>query len=222
MGQNNAKKFAVVLCGCGHKDGSEITEVVSVILSLSESVCTYEFFAPDIEFQVHDPMTASPTDEIRHVLPESARITRGEIQSLESLKAENFDGLIFPGGSGVASVLCDFQIKGANARVLPLVEKIILSFYDAQKPILGICIAPALLALVMGKKGITITLGDPGQTAAEVKKTGAHVEACPVTDFITDREHKIITTPAYMYGEAQPFEVYRGIRGAVRELVEMA
>jgi enhancing lycopene biosynthesis protein 2 len=222
MSASPNRKFAILLSGCGHKDGAEITEAVSVILALSEASCSYEFFAPDVEFKVRDPLTGSPTDESRNVLLEAARITRGDIHPLDLLKADQFDGLILPGGSGAASVLSSFAISGANGKALPLVEKILVNFHEAGRPILAICIAPALVALVLGKKGVTVTVGEVGEAAEEIKKTGAHVEPCPVNDFITDREHKIITTPAYMYGEAAPFEVYTGIHNAVRELVEMA
>jgi hypothetical protein len=32
----------------------------------------------------------------------------------------------------------------------------------------------------------------------------------------------VITTPAYMYDEAKPHEVFKGISGLAKELVEMA
>ncbi|RYZ70306.1 MAG: hypothetical protein EOP09_06325 [Proteobacteria bacterium] len=69
---------------------------------------------------------------------------------------------------------------------------------------------------------MTVTLGDDKETIAEVLKTGAHHEVCPVDDFVTDRQTKVITTPAYMYGNAKPHEVFKGIAGLAKELVEMA
>ena len=66
---------------------------------------------------------------------------------------------------------------------------------------------------------VTLTLGADG---GEVEKTGAHHESCAVTDYVTDREHRVITSPAYMYDDATPFEVFTGVRKAIRELVEMA
>lgn len=41
-------------------------------------------------------------------------------------------------------------------------------------------------------------------------------------DYITDRETKVVTTPAYMYGDAKPNEVFTGIFGLAHELVEWA
>jgi enhancing lycopene biosynthesis protein 2 len=199
-----SKKVAIVLSGCGRENGSEITEAVSVILSLSELGCRYEFFAPSEK------------------LKESAKISRAEVRPLEDLKAAEFDGLVFPGGMGAAAVLSNYSTAGIKGQAIPSVEKVITEFHKSQLPILAICIAPTLLALTLGKKGVTLTLGGPSEAATEIAKTGVHVENCAVTDFVTDREHKVITTPAYMYGSAKPFEVYTGIRKAVRELFEMA
>ena len=41
------KRFAVVLAGCGHKDGAEINEAVSLLLAISQHHCEYQCFAPD-------------------------------------------------------------------------------------------------------------------------------------------------------------------------------
>ena len=59
------------------------------------------------------------------------------------------------------------------------------------------------------------------ETAQEIEKTGATHEDCVVTDYVTDRAHKVVTTPAYMF-EATPANVFTGIGGATKELVEMA
>jgi enhancing lycopene biosynthesis protein 2 len=78
------------------------------------------------------------------------------------------------------------------------------------------------LAKVLGENKITLTLGNSSDAIKEVQKTGAVHEICPVDDFITDRHCKVITTPAYMYDEAKPHEVFKGISGLAKELVEMA
>jgi enhancing lycopene biosynthesis protein 2 len=216
----STKRIAVVLSGCGHKDGAEITESVSTLIALSELGAEVEVFAPDIKFTVADPLGNGKTSESRNVLTESARIARGEIKSLAELKAENFDGIALPGGFGAALNLCTWAIKGAKCEVLPEMERVLYEFYKAQKPIAAICIAPALVARVLGREGVTLTIGrDEG---GEIAKTGAHHENCAVTDYVTDREHRVISTPAYMYGEAKPFEVFTGVRKAIREMVEMA
>lgn len=214
------KKIAVVLSGCGFKDGTEITESVSTLISLSETGAKYEIFAPDIKITSTNHLTGKHEEE-RSTLIEAARIARGKISDIKNLNSKNFDGIVFPGGYGAAKNLCNFAEKGSKGEVHPEVKRVIHEFYDDSKPICGICIAPALLALTLGKKGITVTIGNDKETAAEIKKTGAIHEDCKVDDFVTDRANKIITTPAYMY-DANPFEVFKGIRSAIRELVEMA
>lgn len=219
------KRIAVVLSGCGHKDGSEITEAVSTLIALSEAKAEYQVFAPDKDFSVidHTANSFEPTSESRNVLAESARISRGHIKPLSELSARDFDGIAFPGGFGAALHLCSWAKTGAKCEVHPEVERVIKEFYAQEKPIAAICIAPALVARVLGYEKITVTIGkNDNITTAEIQKTGATHEDCDVTDFVTDREHRIITTPAYMFGDAKPFEVFTGIRKAIRELVEMA
>ncbi|MGE0763978.1 MAG: isoprenoid biosynthesis glyoxalase ElbB [Bdellovibrionales bacterium] len=215
------KNFAVVLSGSGHKDGSEITEAVSALISLSEANAGYQVFAPKMNAPAVNHLT-NQDEAPRQVMAEAARIARGQVKNLSELKASDFDGLVFPGGYGAAKVLCSFAQHGANCEVLPEVAKVIEDFYKAEKPIAAICIAPALIARVLGKKGITVTIGHDAATAAEIRKTGAQHENCAVTDYVTDREHRLVTTPAYMYDDAKPHQVFQGIRSCIKEFVEMA
>lgn len=217
-----AKRVAVILSGCGHKDGAEITEAVSTLIALTETGAEYEVFAPNIEFSVTDPITSQPTGESRNVMKEAARIARGQVRDLKQLKSSDFDAIALPGGFGAALHLCTWAKEGSNCSVHPEAARVLNEFYMEEKPIAGICIAPALLAKVLGEEGITLTIGNDKGTAAEILKTGAIHEDCAVDDFVTDRDHRIITTPAYMYDDAKPFEVFTGIRKAIRELVEMA
>lgn len=216
------KKVAVVLAGCGNKDGAEITEAVSTLIALSEAGAQYEMFAPDIDFAATNFLTSQPSGETRNVMKEAARIARGKIRDLKTLNARDFDAVAFPGGYGAALHLCTWASDGAKCKVNAEAERVIKEFYTEEKPIAAICIAPALVARVLGPKGVTLTIGNDIETATEIAKTGARHENCGVDDFCTDRDHRVITTPAYMYAEAKPFEVYTGIRSAIRELVEMA
>jgi enhancing lycopene biosynthesis protein 2 len=216
------KKIAVVLSGCGFLDGSEITESISLLIALHQAGAQVSCFAPNIELSVVDHNTKSAQAEKRNVLSESARIARGEIKSLDLLHAKDFDAIAFPGGYGAAKNLCNWAEKGAACEVNSEVKRVILDFYNSSKPIGAICIAPVLVAKVLGNKKVTITVGNDPATIAEIQKTGAQHEECPVDDYITDRETKVVTTPAYMYGEAKPNEVFAGIFGLAHELVEWA
>jgi enhancing lycopene biosynthesis protein 2 len=200
---STVRNVAVVLSGCGHKDGTEITEAVSALIALSELGAKYSCFAPQAYME------------------SSGRISRGEISDITQLKAKDYDAVVFPGGYGAAKNLSNWAEKGSACQVQPEVARVIKEFNEADKPIGAICIAPALVAKVLGSKGINLTIGDNKETAAEIQKTGAHHVACPVTDYVSDRDHKVLTTPAYMY-DAKPSEVFTGIRAMIRELVEMA
>lgn len=216
------KKIAVVLSGCGNRDGSEITEAVSLLISLHQAGAEVTCFAPDMEFPVINHLNGQVQTEKRNALLEAARIARGHVQSLDKLHAQDFDGLAFPGGAGAKRNLSNWYEKGASCDVNSDVKRVILEFHEASKPIGAICIAPVLLARVLGHKKVTITIGEDPETIAEIKKTGALHEECPVDDYISDRESKIVTTPAYMYDGAKPHEVFKGIFGLAHELVEWA
>lgn len=216
------KKIAVILSGCGHQDGAEITEAVATLVGLSENGASVTCFAPNVDLKTQNHIERKLDGSTRNVLIEAARIVRGNIHDLKTLSSSDFDGLVIPGGYGAALNLCSWAHEGAKCKVLPEVEKAILSFYSESKPIGAICIAPALIARVLGSKGVTVTIGEDRETAGEIQKTGAHHEICPVEDYVTDREHKVITTPAYMYADARPDQVFRGIQSLTKELVEMA
>ncbi len=197
------KKIAVVLSGCGHQDGSEITETVSALICLSQTGAKVVCFAPS------------------HKIEDANKISRGHTKPIGELHPAEFDGLLLPGGFGAAKHLSDWADKGAKCTVLPDLESALKAFYEQQKPSAAICIAPAIVARVLGKKGIAVTLGEDSPASAEIEKTGAVYETCPVTEYISDRDHRILTTPAYMY-DATPHEVFTGISKMIREFVEIA
>lgn len=215
------KKIAVVLTGCGFKDGSEITEAISTLIAIGQYGAQYQCFAPQLTFTATNHLNGEPEDT-RNTLEESARIARGHIRPLSELSTDEFDAVIFPGGFGAALHLSDWAKQGSKASVLPEALRVVREFYQQSKPIGAICIAPTLIAKVLGDQEVTVTIGNDKETAQEIEKTGAIHENCEVTDYITDRAHKIVTTPAYMYDEATPFEVSQGINGLVKEVVEMA
>lgn len=216
------KKVAVILSGCGFLDGAEITEAVSTLIAIGQNGAAYEVFAPNKDVEETNHLTQKPTGQKRNVLQEAARIARGEIQPLEQLKAKDFDALAFPGGFGAALHLCDFGEKGSGGHIDPQVARIVKEFSDSQKPIAAICIAPAIMALALGKKGVNVTIGEDAGTASELEKTGAKHQNCAVEHYVVDHSNKVITTPAYMYGSARPHQIFAGVSGAIAELIKMA
>ncbi len=217
------KKIAVILSGCGVFDGSEIHDAACTLLNIAEQGAAYQCFAPDIEqTSVINHYTKSvEQDQSRNVLVEAARIARGNIQSLADFNPDLFDALVLPGGQGAAKNLCDFALKGADCEVNPEVAKALNAAYDKRLPIGAICIAPAVTARVLGKHGITVTIGNDPATAAEIEKTGARHQNCDVDDACIDRQHKIVTTPAYMLATSIA-EVNAGIKKLVTEILKLS
>lgn len=215
------RKIAVILSGCGYLDGSEITEAVSSLIALDQCDANYTCFSIDKNATESNHLSGKDLESSRQTLLESARIARGQVLPLKELVEKDFDGVLLPGGYGAAKHLSNFAVKGASGTVDPEIGRILNAFHAASKPIAAFCIAPATVALVLGKHGIEITIGNDKETAAEIEKTGANHVNCDVDDFVTDRENKIITSPAYMY-DTTPAKVFSGIQKAVREFVEMA
>ncbi|MDI7266506.1 MAG: isoprenoid biosynthesis glyoxalase ElbB [Myxococcota bacterium] len=218
------KKVAVVLSGCGNRDGSEIHESVITLLALDRAGVSYACFAPDADQpQVIDHRTGERIDQKRNMLAEAARIARGTIEPIGKLDMASFDGLALPGGLGAAIGLSDFASRGSECRVRPEVGRGVADAHLAGKPILAICIAPAVLAKALvdaGVTGVRITIGDDRGTAAKVEATGqVHVD-CPVDGCVVDERHKAVTTPAYMLA-SRVSEAAAGIEKAVAAFVRM-
>lgn len=191
------KKFAVILNGCGHLDGSEIHEAVMVLLAIDKHDCSYTIFAPDMpQYHVMNHLTHEPMDETRNMLVEAARIARGDIHEIGEYNPANFDALILPGGFGAAKNLFTYAIDGVNAKVLDSVKKAIIDTHNLHKPIGALCIAPVLLAKVLDN--ITVTVGMDAKTIKDVETMGAAHVNTQQTEVIADKLNMIFTTPCYM------------------------
>jgi len=215
------KKIGVVLSGCGVYDGSEIHEAVLTLLAIDRSGAEAVCMAPDMELAEIDHLAGQPTGAKRNVLIESARIARGNITDIANIKAVDLDAIIFPGGFGAAKNLCDFALKGADASIQPEVARLLKEMAAAKKPIGAICIAPALIAAVLGKEyAPELTIGTDAGTAAAINATGSVHQNCPVREFVVDRKNRIVTTPAYMLAGCIS-EAADGIEKAVKALIEL-
>jgi enhancing lycopene biosynthesis protein 2 len=220
----NAKRVAVVMCGSGHRDGSEIREAVGVLWALSALGATVQCFAPDREQrEVDDHLTGEPISGARrNQLQEAARIARGRIEPLSKLDPAAFDALVLPGGNGAAKNLSDYALKGAEGRVTADLQSVLDGFARANKPIGAVCIVPALVALAFKGEGLELTLGAAGGAARDIEKLGhRHVE-CRANECHVDRRHRIASTPAYMLPDAPLHEIFEGIRACVAATLEMA
>ena len=214
------KRFAVILAGCGHKDGAEISEAVSLLLAIDQHQCEYQCFAPDRpQAEVIDHANGKKVfNAKRSILSEAARIARGNILPIEQFKAEDYDALFFPGGFGAAKNLCDYAYKGAAMEVQPDVARAILEMHEAKKPIGAQCIAPVMLARLI--PGVCVTLGTEGTPVTdEVRGWGANHIQTEHGDVCVDNEELVFTTPAFML-DATLKDVYDGAFNMVEAVVD--
>lgn len=217
-------KVGVILSGCGVFDGSEIHEAVITLLAIDRSGAEAVCMAPNME-QMHvvNHLTGDVAPgEKRNVLVESARIARGKIRDLKDVKAAEIDALVLPGGFGAAKNLCDFAVKGAECEVHPEVTRLIREIIAERKPLGAICIAPAVLARVLGTDQVVhkLTIGSDKDTAQALTDMGAEHVNCPVTECVIDKENKLVSTPAYMLA-GHISEAAEGIEKAVKALIKM-
>ncbi|MGZ3456856.1 MAG: isoprenoid biosynthesis glyoxalase ElbB, partial [Polyangiales bacterium] len=142
------KTVGVVLAGCGFLDGAEIHESVLTLLALDRAGARVICAAPDVtQMHVVNHLTGDvAANESRNVLVESARIARGKIRDVATLRADEIDALVLPGGFGAAKNLCNFAVAGADAKVHPGVARLIRDVHAQKKPLGFVCIAPAIAA----------------------------------------------------------------------------
>ncbi len=215
------KKIAVILSGCGVFDGAEIHESVLTLWSLEQAGAIYQCFAPNIaQAHVINHVTGEEMSEQRNVLIESARIARGNIKDLAQANADEFDGVILPGGFGAAKNLSNFAFKGANCEVNTDVINFCKAMRQQQKPLGFICIAPAMIPKIFGK-GINLTIGTDEETARVIDSMGGSHQACSVSEFVVDEAHKVVSTPAYMLAGSIS-EAAEGIQKLVNKVIELS
>ena len=191
------KKFAVILCGCGTLDGSEIHESVMTLLAIDRNGGEYQIFAPnDWQYHVVNHVTGQTMDEKRNMLLEAARIARGNVKPIEQCNVADFDAVIFPGGNGSAKNLFTYALEGQNCTVREDVAKVIRAFHDAGKPVGALCIAPVMIAKVLGD--VTVTVGSDKGTIANVETFGTKHQITVQKEVCADEANKVFTTPCYM------------------------
>ena len=216
-------KVGVLLSGCGVNDGAEIHETVITMLAFDRAGAELVLMAPNID-QMHvvNHYTGQEMDEFRNVLVESARIARGDIKDMAEVTGNDIDALIIPGGFGVAKNLCDYAMAGPECSINPDVYRLVTEVHLLQKPIGAICIAPAMMAKILGEQDETaeMTIGSDETTANDIQTMGSTHVSCPVEEMVIDKEKKIVTTPAYM--EAQSIkEAAAGIEKLVAQILSM-
>lgn len=214
-------KFAVVLSGCGRADGSEIHEATCALLAISNAGCSYQCFAPDIEqAAVVNHLTGKRTGEKRNVLIKSARIARGNIKKLTEFNPQDYNAVIFIGGVGAITNWCDFAVKADECTIEPSVYNAVINSFKLGTIIGAMCIAPVLIAKVLGGEGVCVTIGNDSEVASLIAAMGAKHQNCTVAEACVDEKCKVVTTPAYMLASSIS-EVAQGAQNMVNEILKL-
>ena len=218
-----SKRVGVILSGCGVYDGTEIHESVLTLLALDRAGAEVICMAPDkSQMHVINHQTGEVAEgESRNVMIESARIARGAVRDVALVGVDELDALVLPGGFGAAKNLCDFAVKGADCEIDTGVSRLIQEMHRAGKPIVAMCIAPAVAMKALTDDGVKpkLTIGTDADTAAALESMGGSHENHDVFGVAVDEDNKVISTPAYMLAQSIS-EVADGINNAIDRLMK--
>ena len=122
--------------------------------------------------------------------------------------------------------LSSFAQEGKTGAVIPSVASLIAATHAAKKPIGALCIAPVLLAKVLGTAnggpGLTLTTGlYIDDTADLLRYLGNTAVPCGPEDAVEDTRNRVVTAPAYMRAEATPATVFDGAEAVVAKAFAM-
>ena len=216
-------KVGVVLAGCGAQDGAEIHESVITLLALDRAGAKVQIMAPDMDqFHVINHFNGDTMEPARNILVESSRIARGNIVPAATVSGDQFDALIFPGGTGMAKNIFDYAMTGPECTVISDIERLVREIIEAGKPLGAICIAPVMVAKVlqnMGREG-KVTGGCDEQITADIQSMGIKTESVSAGYIVVDEENKIVSTPAYVEAKSIK-EAAKGIDKLVTKVLEM-
>lgn len=125
---------------------------------------------------------------------------------LSKLEVNNFDGLLVLGDSPMSSH------RPEEKSLFQLAQNfyyVIQAFHREHKPIAAL--GAGRIALAKALPGVQLTLAaETTEEINEFKKLGCFSEICLPHDYLSDREHKVITASL------------KGLRGAIQELIQMS
>ena len=222
-----ATRVGVVLSGCGAADGSEIGETILTSYWIERAGGRAIWMAPDaLQTRVVDHLTQAPDGSLapRRVLSEAARIARGQVCDIATVRDNDLDALVFPGGHGVVTVLSNYAEKGVVCEVHPEVTRLLKAMLLRRRPMGFICVAPILAARVLGPAaGVRVTFGTKASVEAKhAAVMGADVRPCPIREILVDQKNRVVSTPAYMYDDARLSDVGLSIERLVRQVISLA
>jgi enhancing lycopene biosynthesis protein 2 len=228
-----AKRVAVILAGCGHRDGSDVAETMLAFLMLDRAGAKVICAAPDAEQRevvdhlmdaaasaISTPSAAATSSVKRNARIEAARLAPGEVLKLSDLDPNRLEGLFIPSGRGVATLLSDYAEKGALCAVDPDLARVMKALLGAKKPMGFLGLAAVLAARVLGPvAGVRLTLGSRAVIAAKhAAVMGADVRPGSIDDVVADEKNRVYSTPGLEAEGARLAQVAKAIEKLARAL----
>lgn len=212
----------VVFSGFGMMDGTEVSEAVLTMLYLEKAGANIIYMAPNVnQADAINHLTMKPTNEVRNVLSESARISRGNIRDIASVKSSELDAIVVVGGLGSVKNLSDFLTKGTDCKINPDFERLIKEMWTSKKPIGSMCLASSNLAKILGDKKVVLTIGANDKNFVPMlQKLGATHQECKADDIVVDKNNLVVTTPAMMVGPSTS-NMAPGIEKLINKVLEL-
>jgi enhancing lycopene biosynthesis protein 2 len=224
-------KVGILLSGCGVYDGVEIQESVFTMLALEEIGAEYQCIGINMnQHHVINHLDGTESKDERNMLEEAARISRGNIIEIESVKLGELDALVIPGGFGSAKNFTKWAFNGPDGEILAQVKLLLVNLYNIGKPIVALCVSPVVVAKALEGVSSTIELSI-GCTTKEspydingfqegLSKTGVKSIEKTKSEIHVDYENRIITAPCYMM-ETTTLEVRNNIKQSILALQKM-
>jgi enhancing lycopene biosynthesis protein 2 len=199
-------RIGLLLSGCGFYDGTDVAEAVLAAWALDKLGSRALYFAPGGGTgEVVDHASGLLVEgERRSVLAESARIARGRIAPLSEARPSSLEGLIIPGGEGIARALMTGAAEpGRKREIATEVAPFLRGMLESGKPIGTISLGATLTATALG-----LPLDeDPFST--------------PATEIRVDEERGIVWTPGHL-ASSRLSEIAVGIERMAEEVVRRA
>ena len=209
------KKFAILLSGCGAADGTEVHEAVSMMLAVRNNGGDYRCFAPNkMQKAVVNCYTRERQEGNRNIYEEAGRLNLGMVKELSTFNIDEFDALCVPGGFGVLCNLSDaiviengMPVANLNYTVDNDVKNMILSFYNAKKPIMAGCCGPVVVNGSLANQQIKFAQNQLfEELKVPVKEIKPFIVAkgnipVPVKpgEIVIDEQHKVVSMAYYMH-----------------------
>lgn len=214
-------RIGVLLCGCGALDGSDIHEATLALLALDRRDCEAVCLSPDrAQAEVLDHLSGRRQPEVRRCMSESARLARGSVWPLTSVRAEDLEGALIVGGAGAAKTLSDFASLGPDCTIDPQAADLLAELHARGRPLGAIGLGIVPLADLLGWEHVTLTTGSDEVAANAIEEMGARYLRTAPDGVAVDRARRAVSTPGYLSARSLS-EVERGAQALVDALLRL-